>query len=80
MKYKTGMFGDHFDPLHTGHIHDIIRAAAMCRELYVVISWCRGRGVHLKGDALPVDFKQYQTSSQCNDTDGGGPGPYQGGI
>lgn len=37
------MYGGSFDPLHIGHIHDIIRAAAMCEELYVVISWCEGR-------------------------------------
>ena len=37
------MYGGSFDPLHVGHIHDIIRAAAMCKELYVVISWCEGR-------------------------------------
>lgn len=43
MKYNVGMYGGSFDPLHVGHIHDIIRAAAMCRELYVVISWCQGR-------------------------------------
>lgn len=43
MRYKVGMFGGSFDPLHVGHIHDIIRAAAMCEELYVVISWCEGR-------------------------------------
>lgn len=43
IRYKVGMFGGSFDPLHIGHIHDIIRAAAMCEELYVMISWCEGR-------------------------------------
>lgn len=43
MRYKVGMFGGSFDPLHVGHIHNMIRAAAMCDELYIVISWCEGR-------------------------------------
>lgn len=43
MKYKVGMYGGSFDPLHIGHIHDIIKAASMCEELYVVISFCEGR-------------------------------------
>lgn len=43
MRYKVGMYGGSFDPLHVGHIHDIIRAAAMCEELYIMISWCEGR-------------------------------------
>ncbi|MBQ2989821.1 MAG: AAA family ATPase [Clostridia bacterium] len=43
MKYNVGMYGGSFDPLHLGHISDIIRAAAQCRELYVMISWCEGR-------------------------------------
>lgn len=43
MKYKVGMYGGSFDPLHIGHIHDIIKAASMCEELYVIISWCEGR-------------------------------------
>lgn len=43
MQYNTGMYGGSFDPLHIGHIHDIIRAASVCNTLYVVISWCKGR-------------------------------------
>lgn len=43
MQYKVGMYGGSFDPLHLGHISDIIKAACVCRELYVVISWCQGR-------------------------------------
>lgn len=43
MKYKVGMFGGSFDPLHIGHIHDIIRASSVCETLYIVISWCTGR-------------------------------------
>lgn len=43
MRYKVGMYGGSFDPLHIGHIHDMIRAASMCEELYIMISWCEGR-------------------------------------
>lgn len=41
--YKVGMYGGSFDPLHLGHIHDVIKAASMCETLYVIISWCEGR-------------------------------------
>ena len=43
MRYKVGMYGGSFDPLHLGHISDIIKAASVCEALYVVISWCEGR-------------------------------------
>lgn len=43
MRYKVGMYGGSFDPLHLGHISDIIKAASVCEELYVMISWCEGR-------------------------------------
>jgi HTH-type transcriptional repressor of NAD biosynthesis genes len=41
--YKIGMYGGSFDPLHIGHLHDVIRAASVCEKLYVIISWCLGR-------------------------------------
>ena len=36
--YQVGMYGGCFNPLHMGHVDCILRAAAMCRELYVVLS------------------------------------------
>ena len=31
-RYKVGMYGGSFDPLHLGHISDIIKAAAMLQR------------------------------------------------
>ena len=38
-KYKVGMYGGAFNPLHLGHLECIIKAAGMCDELYIVISF-----------------------------------------
>lgn len=38
-KYKVGMYGGAFNPLHLGHLECIIKAAAQCEELYIVISY-----------------------------------------
>ena len=38
MKYKVGMYGGCFDPLHIGHVNDIIIGSNMCEKLYVVLS------------------------------------------
>lgn len=34
---KVGMYGGDFNPLHIGHISNIISASAMCEKLYVII-------------------------------------------
>lgn len=38
MRYKTGLYGGSFNPLHLGHVDCIIRAANLCERLYLVLS------------------------------------------
>ena len=50
-KYKVGMYGGSFDPLHLGHVNDMIKAASMCKELYIVLSYSRDR------DYIPMEYR-----------------------
>lgn len=51
MQYKTGMYGGAFDPPHLGHFNCIIRAASMCEDLYIVLSYSRKR------DRIPMEYR-----------------------
>lgn len=51
MDYKVGMIGGAFDPLHIGHINAVIKAASMCEDLYIVLSYSRSR------DFIPMEYR-----------------------
>lgn len=38
-KYKVGMYGGAFNPLHRGHLKCMITAAGLCEELFIVLSY-----------------------------------------
>ena len=38
-KYQVGMYGGSFCPLHMGHLTCMIKGAALCEKLYIVISY-----------------------------------------
>lgn len=58
MRYKVGMYGGSFDPLHIGHIDVIIKAASQCEILYVVLSYSRER------DSIPMEYR-YRWIRNC---------------
>lgn len=49
--YQTGMYGGSFDPLHIGHIHCMVKAASLCRKLFIVLSYSRKR------DRIPMEYR-----------------------
>lgn len=47
---KIGMYGGSFNPLHLGHVNDIIMAANQCDKLYVVLS--------VSNSSIEIDHKE----------------------
>lgn len=47
MKFKVGMYGGTFNPLHLGHVNDIVIASSNCEKLYIVLA--------VSNDELEID-------------------------